>query len=111
MATIEQERPTSSSPSPLDDISELSASVPTPFPVQTQSRGRTAAPSSSNNGIQQQIGGNKSSSRSPSATRPPSLGLLDKVKRAMSRDRTSIVGGVGGGSERSASRGRDSIDC
>ena len=78
MATLERSAPPSLASLTLDDVSELSATVPTPFPVQeAQALGRT-------------------SSRSPSATRGLG-GLMDKVKRAMSRDR-------GDGVERSRTR-------
>ncbi|KAL8280299.1 hypothetical protein RQP46_007216 [Phenoliferia psychrophenolica] len=80
MATLERERDASPSLAGLvlDDISELSTTpVPKPFPADAQSLARTA-------------------SRSPSATRGLN-GLMDKVKRAMSRER-------GDGVERSRTR-------
>lgn len=63
MATLE--RPAEPSPSALDDIAELQASVPKPFPATSM---RTT-----------------STSRSPSASRLG--GLMDKVKRAISKER------------------------
>lgn len=91
MATLEQERPQVSS-SPLDDISELTASVPTPFPSTTTnttgsiSRGRTGGiiPSSESSSP---VVRNTNSSRSPSIGRLG--GVLDKIKRSMSKDRTN----------------------
>lgn len=62
MATLERPQPTETASGPLDNISELSASVPTPFPTQERA------------------------SRSPSSSRL--TGIMSKVKRSFSRDRT-----------------------
>lgn len=83
MATMEKPPVVLSS---LDDISELRASLPSPFPRPIEGR---------------------QTSRSPSASRMGMGGLMDKVKRAMSKDRGTGVEGerrgresvVGGGGE------------